>query len=645
MAKRAKSWDIIRNQKPTDSVKYRDVYDDQQLERSEIMGKETMLSRNILNGVICVLAFLLLWVIVSFFQMMSTGKGEVEMHPNPEYTWINVQEHYVNVNDSSDKITVEEFNALCDAYAMNHDPSLPAMEEPDEPINPETSGEFVFENGQWVNLAGRPVDMEAKKAEYQQALQVYEQQMIEYNRYLSVNTNPAYDPDTGEGTYRYIREHYRSRIDTSIAIEVSEYEELVREYNEKLENGEYSEDELAVPGLPYNPASWYKEESLLDESELPVEGTDVGSTETVPTGPVFTTSCPGDGYRGCPHEAETGGLYHHHGNDSLVCRVSDGWFDANDNPVDQATVDAAIAQHAGVSTNEADTTEGSEVTEETPPVTEEYVYVDRNVQYRHILDGHIISQRDYEELLNKYAQDKVAYDRAYREHRELYHPDDIDGTKKVFSMAPNLMKILISLGGSALLFGILYMFLKKNLEAQNLLLDTADINQYTNDQHIALPEEVQRNYDWFPDVGAHSAVQVSSMISHMALTNKGLKQVEFAKRADKDILDEDGDVEYYKGEILLDDDGNPITSKVPIIDEAFMDALFDASGAPKDKNVRKKYDTTKIPYNPDGSNRDKLGKYNTVADLINDDWEFPLYEPQRPGGAYIVDTAPVNTMV
>ena len=24
---------------------------------------------------------------------------------------------------------------------------------------------------------------------------------------------------------------------------------------------------------------------------------------------------------------------------------------------------------------------------------------------------------------------------------------------------------------------------------------------------------------------------------------------------------------------------------------------------------------------------------------------LPIYEPQRPGGAYIVDTAPVNTMV
>src|SRR5207245_2788785 len=44
-------------------------------------------------------------------------------------------------------------------------------------------------------------------------------------------------------------------------------------------------------------------------------------------------------------------------------------------------------------------------------------------------------------------------------------------------------------------------------------------------------------------------------------------------------------------------------------------------------------------------NRDKLGRYATVADLITADWEFPEYEVQRPAGAYIVDTAPVNTMV
>ena len=80
----------------------------------------------------------------------------------------------------------------------------------------------------------------------------------------------------------------------------------------------------------------------------------------------------------------------------------------------------------------------------------------------------------------------------------------------------------------------------------------------------------------------------------------------------------------------------------------FMDALYDASGVPKGKlqgeKIRKYYNTTMIPYNPDGSNRDKLGKYATVADLINADWQLPYYEPQRPAGAYIVDTAPVNTI-
>ena len=49
----------------------------------------------------------------------------------------------------------------------------------------------------------------------------------------------------------------------------------------------------------------------------------------------------------------------------------------------------------------------------------------------------------------------------------------------------------------------------KNLEAQNVLSDTASLNQYKNDQHIAFPEEVMEKFDWFPDVGAHCNVQVS----------------------------------------------------------------------------------------------------------------------------------------
>ena len=195
----------------------------------------------------------------------------------------------------------------------------------------------------------------------------------------------------------------------------------------------------------------------------------------------------------------------------------------------------------------------------------------------------------------------------------------------------------------------MYLILKHNLDAQNALSDTSDINQYQNDQHIALPEEIQAKFDWFPDVGATSDVQFSSMISHMAISNKGLKTVQVAKRAENDILDEDGEIVTYKGEVLTDDDGNVLFEEKPLIDTDFMDALYEASGLPKGKRqsemLRKYYNTTQIPYNPDGSDRDKLGKYATVADMINADWQLPYYEPQRPGGAYIVDTAPVNTMV
>jgi type IV secretory pathway TraG/TraD family ATPase VirD4 len=209
----------------------------------------------------------------------------------------------------------------------------------------------------------------------------------------------------------------------------------------------------------------------------------------------------------------------------------------------------------------------------------------------------------------------------------------------------SLWKVLFSLALGGMTFGILYPYLMRNLQAQNLMNDTSDINQYANDQHIALPEEIQRKFDWFPDVGAHTDVQPSSMISHMMMTNKGLKKIPVSQRADKDILDEDGDVQYLKGEILRDDQDNAIMADLPIIDEKFGDALFEASGMPDDKKLRRFYDVNKIPYNPGNTDMLKLKGYDTVGDLINKDWEFPEYEVQRPGGAYIVDTAPVNTMV
>lgn len=247
----------------------------------------------------------------------------------------------------------------------------------------------------------------------------------------------------------------------------------------------------------------------------------------------------------------------------------------------------------------------------------------------------------------KYYEEQADAIAAYEKIHPVKETEETTSNENSFgyAMLPNLWNVLISLAIGVLSYAGIYQKVMRNYAAQQMLRNTSDINQYQNDQHIALPEEVQRKFDWFPDVGAHSAVSVSSMISHVAIQNKGLGTLNVAKRYDKDVVDKNGNVMFYKGEICRDKDGNPIMSEKPMVDTAFMEALFDASGLPKDKQLRKYYDTTKIPYNPDGSDRDKLGKFKTVADLINTDWELPVYEPQRPAGAYLVDTAPVNTMV
>ena len=210
-------------------------------------------------------------------------------------------------------------------------------------------------------------------------------------------------------------------------------------------------------------------------------------------------------------------------------------------------------------------------------------------------------------------------------------------------------KVMWTLAVMIAVWCVAYMFAKKNLDAQNQLEDTDGLNQYTNDQHIQLPEEVMRTYDWFPDVGAHGPVQVSSMLSHVMLAKKGIKNVTVCKRADKDIIGDDGEPEYLKGEILMDADGKPITMSVPLIDEEFADKLFDSAFIPDTKKARKyvrlRYTTDDIEYNPGNKNRLRQRDADTVADMINKYWTLPSYEPQRPAGAYLVDTEPSNTMV
>lgn len=209
-------------------------------------------------------------------------------------------------------------------------------------------------------------------------------------------------------------------------------------------------------------------------------------------------------------------------------------------------------------------------------------------------------------------------------------------------------KFFLSFMMATLIGGLVGAKMHRNYKTQMVGSDHTDINHYEGDQHVALPMETMTKFEWFPDVGAHASPQVSSMISHVMLSNKGIDKVEAAQFYSKKDEEESGG-KVLAGEHKLDDDDEIIFKKMPFFDKEFGEALFEASGiTDKLKNYKKYYDATKISYMTNAENkRDSVGggKFKTVAEVINADWELPYYEPQRPAGAYLVDIAPVNTMV
>src|SRR5699024_3621556 len=129
-----------------------------------------------------------------------------------------------------------------------------------------------------------------------------------------------------------------------------------------------------------------------------------------------------------------------------------------------------------------------------------------------------------------------------------------------------LWRVLIAPPAGLLAGGVLRTVLIRQRAAHKLIHDVSDLNQYANGQRTPLPTALIRRYGVFPDVGAHSPVQPSSLISHAMLSNKGVDKIMVAKRAEADIIDEEGYILYHKGEILRDDDGEPIMEKKPMMD-------------------------------------------------------------------------------
>lgn len=212
---------------------------------------------------------------------------------------------------------------------------------------------------------------------------------------------------------------------------------------------------------------------------------------------------------------------------------------------------------------------------------------------------------------------------------------------------------ILALAATAGIYFGMQVFAKRYWESQNADSDSSilDNDEYQDDSEIRQPEQLSEDFDIFPDAGAHSrGSDVTAILSHLMLTNSGLKEITMPLRASKDE-EVDGEV-IHKNELLYDENDEMVMLKKKMIDEDFGDLLWDSDLLPRPVGenaryiqtvLRRRYDPDKLLYNP----HEMYGKAkeHTVAERINNDWYMPTYEVQRPAGMYIVDTEPNNTMV
>ena len=207
---------------------------------------------------------------------------------------------------------------------------------------------------------------------------------------------------------------------------------------------------------------------------------------------------------------------------------------------------------------------------------------------------------------------------------------------------------------TSLLVGmIVYDKMKRKQGADRVLEEDGQLNDYDYDGHIRFQEEIIEAFPVFPDRGAHSAVKPSGIISHAMLEAKGVPTVLMTKRYTEDVEvpnedDPDGESEFfYKGEPVLDEHGDPIMEKKPMIDMKMGGEVFDKMALFEGNPQRVFLDPRKLVFDTTDSARsdDQWSPCKKLTDLMAEDWEIPDYEQQRPTGIYFVDTAPVNVML
>ena len=670
------NWKLISKRKATETLQNRDVYETQQLERGQIGQKQTFLVRNIIAIILSVMAGGIIWVVASFFDIGTLDNKSLEdanlavviTSPAPAEprkldvsVWLNMllvpdntyAEYGYKYRDThtNAKYSEVEYELWLDYQRMFNEGKFPQLLQKvnsdgtyyyvdRDPLNKAPNHVRSWSPAHMINMIQGGIEEDDTYADLG-----YSYVEHFYGTYLTRNEY--------EALRRYTSDYINTLIaNGEVAYSVENYTNEDGESAERYIFRDLGYDDEIVPQVPDTPAG--------DRYVTPIEKTTLEWANML-----LVQNDAGADFGYSYVDTRTGLFYtqveYEHWADIYprCCRGEEGytfWMEISD-------VDGEFVFY---DTPEYAPTQPRPFFDEL--TVRDYIFMNMEendfwarygYHYYDYYTGLFYTNEEYAiwaTFQNQIATgDAVIPQNIQSEIRSgdyevtdivRTHLDPLPVKHSIMDAMGyiSFKKIMITLLLSVGIYAILRELFKKGMEVQNLMEDNSDINQYEGDQHIALPEEIQKKFDWFPDVGAHCPIQVSSMISHMMLTNKGINKVKMVKRAEKDIVDKDGNIQYYKGQALLDNNGEEITEVVPLFDSKFAEALYEASNAPTE--VRKYYDPNKIPYNPEGRDRTKqLGKHKTVAEAINNAWTFPSYEPQRPAGAYMVDTEPVKCLI
>ncbi|HFO1542025.1 TPA: TraM recognition domain-containing protein [Staphylococcus aureus] len=178
----------------------------------------------------------------------------------------------------------------------------------------------------------------------------------------------------------------------------------------------------------------------------------------------------------------------------------------------------------------------------------------------------------------------------------------------------------------SLLFGLYLFYVSRKFgKRESLKEDHTDINTYTGDRDVLSVEEMFQQYNIIPDAGAVSkTVKPTAIVGHAFIeTNDNFKKFKVYKRDENNEI-----VKNKKGEIKY--------QKVDLFDRALQKDAYESIGI-IDPSKQVKIDAFNTKY------RKKNGKWQTVGEFINEDWDLPPNELQRPAGVFFVETAPVNS--